>query len=378
MSKEAEVLPTQKSWDMERGYKINPTGNPLDLDDKTPSTVCISTDIMKFKIENRIRERERKLFVLLVHAVWDELGKKDSHKVKIEDIKRVFQAVGNVKDYNDWLWEYLENLSDIKVTYRDEKLRGVMHLFSEAWLDEEKEYINFALPPTLARTLLAAEHFARLDTYFIVGLKGKYAVALYQFLEGKIEMNKFKPHKTPEPEKRFIKVTLEELRTVLGVKDGEYALWADLKRRALNPAIKEINTNPLHSTFTIRIETVTGARRKVVAVKFFLTKTQERLEREAEINIAKRQRKPNFLEPGYEEYCIDMPMTFVHETVSRHCPGWDPATIFEQWRRKAKKEFAGKKWGRGSLVNYCKNIGPHKNQNRGLFSSILGKFSSNE
>lgn len=378
MSKEAEVIPTPNSRDKERRYKINPTGNPLDLDDKTPSTVCISTDVMKYKIENRIRERERKLFVLLVHAVWDELGKKQRHKVKIEDIKRVFQAVGNVKDYNDWLWEYLENLSDIKVTYRDEKLRGVMHLFSEAWLDDERKHINFALPPTLAEALLSAEHFARLDTYFIVGLKGKYSVALYQFLESKIEMNKFKPHKTPEPEKRFIKTTLDELRTVLSVKDGEYRQWIHLRDRVLNPAVREINTNPLHSTFTIRTEIVKGARRKVVAVKFFLTKTQERLEREAEINIAKRQKKPNFIETGYEKYCVDIPMTFVHETVSKYCPGWDPTTIFEQWRRKAKKEFDGTKWGRGSFVNYCKNTGPHKNQNRGLFSSILGKFSSNE
>ena len=376
MSKEAEVLPTPKSWDIERGYRINPTGNPLNLDDMTPSTVCISADIMKFKIENRIRERERKLFILLVHAVWDELGKKESHKVKIEDIKRVFQAVGNVKDYNDWLWEYLENLSDIKVTYRDEKLRGVMHLFSEAWLDDEREHINFALPPTLARTLLAAEHFARLDTYFIVGLRGKYAVALYQFLEGKIEMNKFKPHKTPEPEKRFIKVTLEELRTVLGVKDGEYKLWGHLNSRVLTPAIKEINTNPLHSTFTIRTETVKGARRKVVAVKFFLTKTQERLEREAEINIAKRQRKPNFLDRTLDQYSQAIPMTEVHEIVSKHASGNDATTLYQQWRKRAaeSKQYQGK----GSFVNYCKKVGAHKDRNRSLFGSLLDKFSGGE
>jgi hypothetical protein len=376
MSNEVEVLPPTKSWDKERGYRINPTGNPLDLEDTTPSTVCISTDVMKYKIENRIRERERKLFVLLVHAVWDELGKKQKHKVKIEDIKRVFQAVGNVKDYNDWLWEYLENLSDIKVTYRDEKLRGVMHLFSEAWLDDEKEHINFALPPTLAEALLSAEHFARLDTYFIVGLKGKYSVALYQFLEGKIEMNKFKHHKTPDPEKRFIKVTLEELRTVLGVKDGEYVLWNDFRRFVLTPAVKEINTNPLHSTFTIRTETVTGSRKKIIAVKFFLAKTQERLDRETEINIAKRQREPNFLDRTLDQYSQAILMPEVHEIVSKYALGHDAITLYQQWRKKAaeSKQYQNK----GSFVNYCKKTGVHKDRNKGLFGSLLDKFSGKE
>ena len=376
MSKEAEIIPTPKSWDIERGYKINPTGNPLDLDDKTPSTVCISTDIMKFKIENRIRERERKLFILLVHAVWDELATQEEHKVRIEDVKRVFQAVGNVKDYNDWLWDYLENLSRIEITYRDEQLRGITRLMAEAWLDEKREYIHFSIPPKMKRSLLAAEHFARLDTYFIVGLKGKYAVALYQFLEGKIEMNKFKPHKTPEPEKRFIKVPLEELRTVLGVKDGEYSLWNDFKRFVLNAAVKEINTNPLHSTFSIKTETVKGARRKVVAIKFFLTKTQERLEREAEINIAKRQKKPNFLDRTLDQYSQAIPMPEVHETVSKHAPGHDPTTLYQQWRKKAaeSKQYQGK----GSFVNYCKKTGAHKDRNRGLFGSIFDKFSGGE
>ena len=376
MNKKVEVLPALESWDKERGYKINPTGNSLDLEDTTPSTVCISTDVMKYKIENRIRERERKLFVLLVHVVWDELGKKESHKVKIEDIKRVFQAVGNVKDYNDWLWDYLENLSDIKVTYRDEKLRGVMHLFSEAWLDDDKEHINFALPPTLARALLSAEHFARIDTYFIVGLKGKYSVSLYQFLESKIEMNKFNPHKTPEPEKRFIKVSLEELRTVLSVKDGEYQQWVHFKDRVLNPAVKEINTNPLHSTFTIKTEVVKGARRKVVAVKFFLTKTEERLQREGEINIAKRQRKPNFLDRNLGQYSQAIPENRIIDIVHTHAPGWDHKVLWEQWRKKAANSKTYQ--NEGSFVGYCKKVGAHKdNSKTSFFGSLLGRINRN-
>ena len=368
-NQEIEVISSLESFDKNRGYKINPTGNPLDVTDRVPSTVCISTDVMKYKIENRIRERERKLFVLLVHAVWHELGKKEIHKVKIDEIKEVFQIVGKVKDYNDWLWDYLANLSNIRVSYKDEKLRGVMHLFSEAWLDEEQEHINFALPPTLARALLSAEHFARLDTYFIVGLKGKYSVALYQFLEGKIEMNKFNPDKTPEEDNRYIKVPLSELRSALSVKDETYKLWGHFNSRVLIPAIKEINTNPLHSTFKIKIETVRGKRRKVIAVKFFLEKTEERLEREKEIRSAKRLKQPNYLDPSLDKYSQAIPLTKIHETVSKYAPSHDPIHLYERWRNKAREEWNGEKWGEGSFVNYCKSTG--KNKDEGFISSFL-------
>ena len=347
----------ERDWDKNRGYKITPTGAPLDLEDTRPSTVCIATDVMKYKVVTRIRERERKLFILLVHAVWHDLDKKTHHTIKVEDIKKVFQAVGNVKDYNDWLFDYLDNLSDIKVKYEDEKLLGVTHLFAEAWVDREKGGVEFCIPPTLAQALLSAEFFARLDTYFIVGLHGKYSIALYQFLESKIELRKFDPSYTPNEEDRFVKVPLQELRDVLSVKDGEYKLWNDFNKRVLAPAVQEVNTNPLHSTFTIKTEPVRGRRSKTVAVKFFLRKTWKRLEREQEIRIAKKQKRPNYLDQTLDTWSQAIPEYRVMEIVKNYAYGWNHREIFKQWRRKAAK--AKRYQNEGSFVNYCRKVGTH-------------------
>lgn len=369
-----------KDWDKERGYRINPTGDPLNLEDQIPSTVCFATDVMKYKIVTKIRERERKLFVLLVHAVWHDLGKKTYHTIKIENIKRVFQAVGNVKDYGDWLFEYLDNLSDIKVRYEDEKLKGVTHLFAEAWVNKERGEVKFCIPPTLTQALLSAEFFARLDTYFIVGLSGKYSIALYQFLESKIEMRKFNPEFTPEEEDRFIQIPLQELRDVLAVKDGEYKQWIHFRDRVLTPAVEEINTNPVHSTFTIKTETVRGARRKIVAVKFFLRKTWERCEREQEIRIAKKQKRPNYLDKNLDPYSQAIPEHRVMEIVSTNASGWDHKELYMQWRRKAAKERDGFQ-NEGSFVKYCMGAGPYqrrgRSQSSGFFDSLLGRLSGN-
>ena len=266
-----------------RNYRIEPTGKPLDLDDKTPATVCISTDVMKYRVVDKIRERERKLFILLVHAVWHELGKTNTHKIEIDKIKGVFRKVCSTKSYKDWLWEYLENLSEIKIVYRDEKLRGVTHLFASAYLDEEKEYIYFQIPEILAQAILSANCFARLDTYFLIGLSGKYAVSLYQFLESKVGMDKFNPSLVPNKAERFIQISLDDLKEVLSIRNNEYARWSHFKQRVLDPAVDEINTNSMQSTFKVEYETVTAKKRKVAGVKFFLAKTPERLEKESQL-----------------------------------------------------------------------------------------------
>jgi hypothetical protein len=266
-----------------RNYRIEPTGKPLDLDDKTPATVCISTDVMKYRVVDKIRERERKLFILLVHTVWHELGKTNTHKIEIDKIKGVFRKVCSTKSYKDWLWEYLENLSEIKVVYRDEKLRGVTHLFASAYLDEEKEYIYFQIPEILTQAILSANCFARLDTYFLIGLRGKYAVSLYQFLESKVGMDKFNPSLAPNKAERFVQISLDDLKEVLSIKDNEYDRWSHFKQRVLDPAVDEINTNSMQSTFRVEYETVTAKKRKVAGVKIFLTKTPERLEKESQL-----------------------------------------------------------------------------------------------
>ena len=270
-----------------RNYYIEPTGKPLDLEDTTPSTVCISTDIMKYRVVDRIRERERKLFILLVHAVWHDLGKKNIHKVEIKKIKRVFRKVCSTKSYKDWLWEYLENLSDIKVVYRDEKLRGVTHLFASAYLDDEKEYICFQIPEVLTHAILSANCFARLDTYFLIGLSGKYSVSLYQFLESKVGLDRLDPSLVPNEEDRFIKINLDHLKQFLSIRDGEYSKWVNFRQRVLDPAVKEINTNEMQSTFKVRYETVANNRRKVTDLKFFLEKTPGRLEKENQLRKIK-------------------------------------------------------------------------------------------
>ena len=357
---------------MPKQDSTDPTGKPLDLEDNQHCSVVLTTDTMNVKIEGKFRQRERKLFVLLVHSVWDKIGTQRQYTIEVDKIKRVFREVANVRSFNDWLWEYLENLAEIKITYRTEHLRGITRLFSDVFLDEKKEYVTFEIPQTVEKSIKAPAQYARLDTYFLLGLKGKYSVSLYQLLESKINLNKFKPHKTPDKADRFVEITISELRDWLGV-GSMYSAWKDLNRRVLLPAVEEINSNPLASTFTVRTEEVRGSRRKVKAIKFFLTKTPERLRLENSIQVTKEAKKVaegSFLIPPFKG-------TKVYDAAKKHAKGLDVYQLEIEWRELAKQRNQPIQSPEAAFIGFVKKrVGEQSSS--GFLGSIFGRFASNE
>ena len=370
------TLKVFKNEKMAKQASIEPTGNPLDLEDKEYSSIVLTTDTMNVKIEGKFRQRERKLFVLLVHAVWGEIGTKRQHTVEIEKIKRVFREIANVRSFNDWLWEYLENLAEIKITYRTEHLRGITRLFSDVFFDEKKEHVTFEIPQTVERAIKSPTQYARLDTYFLLGLKGKYSVSLYQLLESKINLNKFKPHRTPNGRDRFVEITISELRDWLGV-GSMYSAWKDLNRRVLQPAVDEINSNPLASTFTVRTEEVRGARKKVKSIKFFLTKTPERLRLENSIQVTKEAKtaaRKSSLIPAFKG-------TEIYDKARKIIPqGHDLHSLEEEWRdysyrKNEAVKYPEKAWLKWLEKKFSKE---ERSNNTGFLGSLFGRFSANE
>jgi plasmid replication initiation protein len=309
---------------------IKPTGNVWDLSRKEETTVVIATDALKLKIEGKFRLRERKLFILLIHAVWDELGKQRYHFVEIEKIKHIFTQTSNTKSF-EWLWEYLENLAEVKVTYKTDKLRGLFRLFASVRVDDERKNVKFQVPEDLIEVLLAPQNFARLRTHFILGLKGKYSISLYQLLESKINLRKFDPRHIQEKNQRYIDIKLDELKSWLGV-GGDYSFWNDFNRRVLTPAIQEINSNPIASTFTVNCEVLRGKQNKVLGVRFFLHKTPERMKLEQKIadNQVKQIAQHTKKVPPFQG-------TVIYENAKKLARGLDVYLLEQEWRESVEK-----------------------------------------
>ena len=118
-------------------------------------------------------------------------------------------------------------------------------LLDEAVVDYRHEVsgdtlITWTFGSTFRRMARESNHWAILDRQAVFHLGSKYSVLLFQHISSLTGLK----HVTS---KRF---SIPELRAVLGVPDDKLGRFADLKARAIKPAIAEINSDLTRLTLT--------------------------------------------------------------------------------------------------------------------------------
>ncbi|KIT14720.1 replication initiation protein [Jannaschia aquimarina] len=259
---------------------IQPTGNPWIMDAHDPATVPVPLQVVITSVEGPYTERDRKLWTFLLHVAFEELGQKGGHSVAIKDINTVFRSLGGQHD-TAWIWESAKRLTrtivEFEVTFGDERFDTVTSIFSASVPRKGKRGsdLHFWFPEPLIPIIREPLRFARLRVHFLIKLSGKYAVTLYEILEG------FANRRDGE-----CRVTIEELRQWLKVPEGSYDDWRDFRKRVLHPAIKQINDDPLGAGFTVGYEPIRKGR-KIGEIVFQLTKSTDRIRTEQTIRAAK-------------------------------------------------------------------------------------------
>ena len=248
---------------------IQPTGSPWVISNDDPATVPVPLQTVIVKVEGPYTERDRKLWVFLLHAVFDDLGKKPIHSLSVRDINSVFRQLGGDHGTN-WLWESAKRLAKTTVEWEhslgDERIQGVASLFEAQVHKKAREggVLHFAFPQLLIPIIKDPVRFTRLRVHFLLKLSGKYAVTLYEILEG------FANRRDGQ-----CRVTIDELRTWLKVPKDTYPDWKNFRHRVLRPAIEQINSDPMGAGFTVDYTPIRKGR-FYHEITFQLTKTNKR------------------------------------------------------------------------------------------------------
>ena len=305
-----------------------PTGNPWKPNEKDPATVPVPLPVILQRIEGPFTEKDRKLWVFLLHAVWDEIPDEGAnnapiHELSIADINRVFREIGG--DYNPkWIWQSVQRLAQTIAIWEDEEFQGVEALLGSAVTKSGRENgkVRFYFPPLLAPKLKKALRFARLRTHFLLGLSGKYSVTLYELLEAVV--NKVDPSLT---------VTVDQIRTWLKVPEGKLTRYVDLKRFALEPSLKQINGDPIGAGFTVDMQPIKKGR-AVHKLCFTVRKTDGRKLAEAAL---KQGRSPEKIplpveKPDHGPLPRSLLRTDTYEKAKKAAPGYDVYVLETQWR----------------------------------------------
>lgn len=249
-----------------------------------------------------------------------------------------------------WIWDSAKRLTGTRAYWKTtgpdgRRLQGVSVLMSGAVVNDEARasgILRFEIPKLLSEVIKKPCRFSRLRIHFMLGLSGKYAVSLYMLLESIINLQ------IP-----ILNVELSKLREWLKVPDGKMTRWVDVKRFAIEPALKQINDNPQAAGFSVKMEEIKESR-AVARVRFIVTKTAERLESEEAL------RPKQTLPDSSKKTAKKQPLpTTAYDQAKAVARGWDVYALEREWREwLAKKENPD--YSAASFVAFCKKRGPCK------------------
>ena len=95
---------------------IQPSGSPWVISDDDPATVPVPLQTVIVKVDGPYTERDRKLWVFLLHTVFDELGEKPIHSLPIREVNAIFRELGGEHD-TKWIWDSAKRLAKTTVEW---------------------------------------------------------------------------------------------------------------------------------------------------------------------------------------------------------------------------------------------------------------------
>lgn len=188
---------------------------------------------------------DRRIYNQLLENAWDAIDKPVTHLI-------AKSALRGSHNSNDRVGESLERLMSaivkVAVTWDGEAaIERVQLLGGNLESGRADGLLEYEIPARLRKIIGNSQVFARLQREVMFALSSKYALTLYEMVQKRGNLR----WKASE---RF---SLESLRGIMGVPKGKLTSWSNLKLRAIDPAVGEVNAL---SDFMVEISPIKTGR----------------------------------------------------------------------------------------------------------------------
>lgn len=172
---------------------------------------------------------DRRIYNQLLENAWDAIDKPVTHRI-------AKSALRGSHNSNDRIGDSLERLMSaivkVAVTWDGEAaIERVQLLGGNLEGLRSDGMIEYEIPARLRKIIGNSAVFARLQREVMFALSSKYALTLYEMVQKRGNLR----WKASE---RF---GLEQIRGILGVPKGKLSSWSNLRLRAIDPAVAEVN-----------------------------------------------------------------------------------------------------------------------------------------
>ena len=196
---------------------------------------------------------DRRTFNLLLLNAWDCIDEDKEHVIAKKDLRGTHHTTERVRES---LLRLMAVVCSAKVERNGKTFERYFHILEDVENESDDGDIGllyYRFPAKLRTIIKKSTQFARLKKEIVFALSSKYALSLYELISKRINLR----HKTSE------EIPIDHFRALLGVEEGKLIAFKNLKSRAINPAVLEVNGL---AEFGCSVEPVyTG--KKVTAVK---------------------------------------------------------------------------------------------------------------
>lgn len=232
-----------------------------------------------------LRLTDRKLFNHLLAIAAPNLSSNRRHSTKLSDIRRFAADARDVAtpgDTNYWLKESLTRLQKVLVQYdvlgSDGRTWVSDHLLGRITINDKNGELTYEFPEEIAQRLVEPALYSALSLSVIYQFTSKYALTLYEILK------RYADRRATEP---YWSARIEEVRDVLGCRD-KLKGYKDFRKKALDPALDEINELAEFSITMEEIRQGRGGNGGRVVGLIFHVKTKEIAELEKAVRTAEK------------------------------------------------------------------------------------------
>ncbi len=172
---------------------------------------------------------DRRIYNQLLEEAWEAIDKPVTHVVAKASLRGSHNS-------NDRIGESIERLmaAIVRVAITQDgapAIERVQLLGGNVESVRRDGLFEYEIPARLRRIIRDSTVFARLQREVMFALTSKYALTLYEMVQKRGNL-KYRAHED---------FTLDQLRGILGVPKGKLTTWSNLKLRAIDPAVKEVN-----------------------------------------------------------------------------------------------------------------------------------------
>jgi len=204
---------------------------------------------------------QRKLINSLIHVA-QKVGVATMYKTQLSVLK---ECCNITSMGNEQIKEQLKDLKEINFVFnylnKDKtEVWKTFDLLSEVAIYPNTGIVEFAFPPTMMEKVINPQMYAPIDIFLVAGLKCSYSIVIYEFLRDYLTAPVVP------------KLSIEDLRNLLGIKNHEYKFFPNFKRKVLDTCIKEINEK---SDIICHYELIKEYRNRYSHIQFLVSKKQE-------------------------------------------------------------------------------------------------------